>query len=105
MLHVRTVKREFLPFRRLVDLGRETPVTASDITNVGGLRAKRPSAIAALLPMIADGNFDAIPVLERGGIVGIFSQGADRCTRGSSASAAAKSYKENAISHAAAPSL
>lgn len=69
------LERGFLPaFRRLVDLGRETPVTASDIMNVAGPRATRGSPVAALLPMMADGDVDAIPVLERGRIVGIITR-------------------------------
>ncbi|NDW33791.1 HPP family protein [Salipiger sp. PrR007] len=69
------LERGFLPaFRRLVDLGRETPVTASDIMNVAGPRATRASPVAALLPMMADGDVDAIPVLERGRIVGIVTR-------------------------------
>jgi len=67
--------RGFLPaFWRLVDLRREAPVTASDIMNVAGPRATRSSPIAALLPMMADGDVDAIPVLERGRIVGIVTR-------------------------------
>ena len=69
------LERGFLPaFRRLVDLGRETPVTASDIMKVAGPRATRASPVAALLPMMADGDVDAIPVLERGRIVGIVTR-------------------------------
>ncbi|WP_353476800.1 HPP family protein (plasmid) [Salipiger sp. H15] len=69
------LERGFLPaFRRLVDLGRETPVSASDIMKVAGPRATRASPVAALLPMMADGDVEAIPVLERGRIVGIVTR-------------------------------
>jgi CBS domain-containing membrane protein len=69
------LERRFLPaFRRLVEIGREAPVCAVDIMNVAGPRATRSSPIGSLLPMMADGEVDAIPVLERGRIVGIVTR-------------------------------
>lgn len=67
--------RGFLPaFRRLIERGRDAPVTASDIMKVAGPRATADTPIGALLPMMADGEVDAVPVLERGRIAGIVTR-------------------------------
>lgn len=61
-------------FRRLLDKGREKPVTAADIMSVAGPRATAGTPIGALLPMMAEGDTDAVPVLEYGKIVGIVTR-------------------------------
>ncbi|WP_417280023.1 HPP family protein [Celeribacter sp.] len=61
-------------FRRLLDKGREKPVTAADIMSVAGPRATTDTPIGALLPMMAEGDTDAVPVLEYGKIVGIVTR-------------------------------
>ena len=61
-------------FRRLLDKRREKPVTAADIMSVAGPRATTGTPIGALLPMMAEGDTDAVPVLEYGKIVGIVTQ-------------------------------
>ncbi len=61
-------------FRRLLDKGREKPVTAADIMSVAGPRATTGTPIGALLPMMAEGDTDAVPVLEYGKIVGIVTR-------------------------------
>ena len=59
---------------RLLDRRRETPVQAADIMSVGGPRATTATPLSALLPQMADGAVDAVPVLERGRIVGIVTR-------------------------------
>ncbi|ETA52630.1 HPP family protein [Ponticoccus alexandrii] len=61
-------------FRRLLDKSREKPVTAADIMSVAGPRATADTPIGALLPMMAEGDTDAVPVLEYGKIVGIVTR-------------------------------
>lgn len=61
-------------FRRLLDRDRERPMTAADIMSVAGPRATGDTPIGALLPMIAEGDTDAVPVLEYGKIVGIVTR-------------------------------
>ncbi|WP_434290558.1 HPP family protein [Celeribacter sp. SCSIO 80788] len=61
-------------FRRLLDRSREKPVTAADIMSVAGPRATTGTPIGALLPMMAEGDTDAVPVLEYGKIVGIVTR-------------------------------
>ena len=61
-------------FRRLLDKGREKPVMAADIMSVAGPRATAGTPIGALLPMMAEGDTDAVPVLEYGKIVGIVTR-------------------------------
>ncbi|AOZ68024.1 hypothetical protein LPB142_00745 [Rhodobacter xanthinilyticus] len=61
-------------FRRLLDRDRERPMTAADIMSVAGPRATGATPIGALLPMMADGDTDAVPVLEYGKIVGIVTR-------------------------------
>ncbi|MBW4982843.1 HPP family protein [Mameliella sp. CS4] len=61
-------------FRRLVDRERDMPVRAEDIMDVAGPRATPGTPIAALLPMMADGAVDAVPVLEYGQLVGIVTR-------------------------------
>ncbi|OWU83792.1 CBS-domain-containing membrane protein [Oceanicola sp. 22II-s10i] len=61
-------------FRRLLDRDRAQPVCAVDIMSVAGPRAVPTTPMAVLLPMMADGDVDAVPVLERGRIVGIVTR-------------------------------
>ena len=61
-------------FRRLVDRDRDRPVSAADIMSVAGPRATADTPIGALLPMMAEGDTDAVPVLEYGKIVGIVTR-------------------------------
>ncbi|WP_071674610.1 HPP family protein [Nioella nitratireducens] len=59
---------------RLVDRGREAPAHAEEIMNVSGPRALPETPIAALLPMMADGEVDAVPVLDGPRLVGIVTR-------------------------------
>lgn len=59
---------------RLLDGGREAPVLAGEIM-IGTLpRATPDTPAGALLPMLAEGGHDAVPVLVRGRIVGIVTR-------------------------------
>lgn len=60
--------------RRLLDSDREKPVKAGDIMSVAGPRATSNTPIGALLPMMADGETDAVPITECGRIVGIVTR-------------------------------
>lgn len=60
--------------RRLLDRDRDRPVRAGDIMSVAGPRATADTPIAALIPMMAEGEVDAVPVLERGRIAGIVTR-------------------------------
>ncbi|MBU2937020.1 MULTISPECIES: HPP family protein [Pacificibacter] len=60
--------------KRLLDRGREMPVRATDIMSVGGPRATADTPLSALLPQMADGAVDAVPVLERGQLIGIVTR-------------------------------
>lgn len=60
--------------RRLLDREREKPIVAGDIMSVAGPRATTNTPIGALLPMMADGDTDAVPVIEYGKIVGIVTR-------------------------------
>ena len=60
--------------RRLLDPRREKPLRAGDIMSVAGPRATPKTPVSALLPMMADGDVDAVPVLHRGGLVGIVTR-------------------------------
>jgi CBS domain-containing membrane protein len=67
--------RGFAPaLKRLLDRGRGKPVRAEDIMSVAGPRAGTNTPIGALLPMMADGDVDAVPVLEHGKIIGIVTR-------------------------------
>ena len=59
---------------RLLDVRRKGSVHAADIMGVAGPRATADTPLGALLPMMADGDVDAVPVLERGRIVGIVTR-------------------------------
>ncbi|WP_241557966.1 HPP family protein [Falsirhodobacter deserti] len=60
--------------KRLLDSRLTTPVRAADIMGTAMPRATTGTPVAALLPMMADGICDAVPVLERGRIVGIVTR-------------------------------
>lgn len=67
--------RSFIPaFRHM--LGREQikPTIARDIMQVCGPRAAATTPLSALLPMMADGEVDAVPVLENNHIIGIVTR-------------------------------
>ncbi|MGV0819030.1 HPP family protein [Martelella sp. AMO21009] len=61
-------------FRQM--LGREQlkPAIARDIMQVRGPRAAATTPLSALLPMMADGEVDAVPVLENDRIIGIVTR-------------------------------
>lgn len=50
------------------------PVRALDIMSVAGPSAVPTTPVAVLLPKMADGDVDAVPVLERGRTVGIVTR-------------------------------
>ena len=67
--------RGFVPaLRRLVDRTREKPVLAGDIMSVAVPRAIATTPMNALLPMMGEGDVDAVPVLEYGKIIGIVTR-------------------------------
>lgn len=69
------LKRRFLPaLRRLTDADRDRPVEAQEIMTVAGPRATLTTPLAAFMPMLADGDVDAVPVIEYGKIVGIVTR-------------------------------
>jgi CBS domain-containing membrane protein len=69
------LERRFVPaLKRLLDPRRDQPVRAEEIMSVTGPRAGPSTPIGALLPMLADGDVDAVPVLENGRIVGIVTR-------------------------------
>lgn len=71
----RRLKRGFLPaLRRLTDADRDRPVEAQEVMTVTGPRATLTTPLAALMPLLADGDVDAVPVLEYGHIVGIVTR-------------------------------
>ena len=61
-------------FGRLLDRSRERPITAAEVMSVAGPRASTNTPIAALLPMMSEGDTDAVPVLEYARIVGIVTR-------------------------------
>ena len=61
-------------FRRLIEQGRTQPIQAKDIMSVAGPRVVPTTPVGVLLPMMADGDVDAVPVLEKGRIVGIVTR-------------------------------
>nr|WP_211201649.1 HPP family protein [Rhodobacter sp. NTK016B] len=54
--------------------GQAGPMTAADIMSVAGPRADADTPVGALLPMMADGDTDAVPVLDRDRIIGIVTR-------------------------------
>ena len=59
---------------RLLDQNRDRPVSASEIMATAMPRALPTTPVAALLPMMSEGDCDAVPVLDRGRIVGIVTR-------------------------------
>ncbi len=59
---------------RLIDRQRSAPVRAIEIMSVTEPRATASTPIAALLPLMADGACDAVPVVESGKIIGIVTR-------------------------------
>lgn len=59
---------------RLLDPEREAPVRANEIMSKTTPRATSTTPIGALLPMLAAGDCDAVPVLDRDQIVGIVTR-------------------------------
>ncbi|HAY48135.1 HPP family protein [Thalassospira sp.] len=59
---------------RLIDRKRSVPVRAIEIMSVTEPRATANTPIAALLPLMADGACDAVPVVEYGKIIGIVTR-------------------------------
>ncbi len=67
--------RGFRPaLKRLLDRDRALPVRAGDIMKSSGPRATPRTPIGALLAMMADGDVDAVPVLEHGRVTGIVTR-------------------------------
>ena len=62
------------PLARLLDRGGQRPAHAAAIMTTSGPRAMPATPIGALLPMMAAGDVDAVPVLEDGRIVGIVTR-------------------------------
>lgn len=60
--------------KRLLGNGWDKPPIASNIMGVVGPRAVLETPIAALLPMLAEGDVDAVPVLQNERIVGIVTR-------------------------------
>ena len=59
---------------RLVDRGWRTPARAGDVMSVAGPRATTSTPVAALLPMLAEGETEAAPILHGGRLVGIVTR-------------------------------
>lgn len=69
------LKRGFwAALRRLLDSEWQKQMTAGDIMSAAVPRATTNTPIGVLLPMMADGDTDAVPVLEYGKIVGIVTR-------------------------------
>ena len=69
------LKRGFgAALRRLLDREWQKQMTAGDIMSAAVPRATTNTPIGVLLPMMADGDTDAVPVLEYGKIVGIVTR-------------------------------
>lgn len=61
-------------FARLVDRARDRPVRAADIMQVAVARATPLTPVGALLPLLADGGAEAVPIVVEGRIVGIVTR-------------------------------
>ncbi|WP_246710154.1 HPP family protein [Martelella soudanensis] len=63
-----------MAFRRIFSRDSEDTIPARDIMSTTGPRASPDTPIAALLPMMADGEVDAVPVLDGDRITGIVTR-------------------------------
>ncbi|MDF2233393.1 HPP family protein [Albimonas sp. CAU 1670] len=59
---------------RLVDRGWRTPARAGDVMSVAVPRATTSTPLAALLPMLAEGETEAVPILHGGKLAGIVTR-------------------------------
>ncbi|SFH74789.1 HPP family protein [Albimonas pacifica] len=59
---------------RLLDRGWSAPARAGDVMAVGAPRATTATPLGALLPMLAEGGTDAVPILHAGRLVGIVTR-------------------------------
>lgn len=69
-----TDRRFWRALRRLVSRERDRPVRAEEIMEVAVPRAAPDAPLSTLLPMLADGDVDAVPVLDGTEIVGIVTR-------------------------------
>lgn len=60
--------------RRLLDPGRKPAPVAGDVMSVTEPRVTSDAPLAALMPALAEGNCDAVPVVDRGRISGIVTR-------------------------------
>lgn len=63
-----------LAMRRLLGQGGPRPVTAADIMRAGVTGVAPDTPLAALLPIMADGDIHAVPVTDAGRVVGLVSR-------------------------------
>lgn len=71
---LRLDRRYRVALRRMLDGERQRPMKAGDIMSVAVPRATTNTPIGAFLPMMADGDIDAVPIVEHGKIVGIVTR-------------------------------
>ncbi len=60
--------------RRLFDRGRRNGPVAADLMAVGLPRVSPTAPVGSLLPLLAEGEFEAVPVLDGGRIIGIVTR-------------------------------
>ncbi len=60
--------------RQLMDRKSDIPLRAADIMTTDGPRATASTPLAALLHLMAEGEIDAVPILEVGHIIGIVTR-------------------------------
>lgn len=60
--------------RQLMDRKSDALLRAADIMTIDGPRAVASTPLAALLPLMAQGDIDAVPVLEAGHVIGIVTR-------------------------------
>jgi CBS domain-containing membrane protein len=69
------LNRGFAPaLKRMLDRERDRPIRAEDIMSVGGPRATSATPIGLLLPLMAEGEVDAVPILAQSRIIGIVTR-------------------------------
>ena len=59
---------------RLARVGGATPNSARDILRAGADGVAPDTSLAALLPLMADGEVHAVPVIDAGRVVGVVSR-------------------------------